>query len=367
MPDADYFNKVLDNIRELLKNKKSVYINHNTKVNILRFIKLIDPDCETVNLSRVYLTGLNNSFSYLTGNLLSIEVKPFWLKRIELKCKMEPDKLHILFFDELTKTHKTEQHEVYEIAKYKIVNGKWKLPENARVVTAGDLNDVFADNLLFQYFEYVDISSNDKLQDFLSSSNIKPSNKFKNNTIIHPFIITFLLYKGYDFDKKWEKSSRELYNCCNIYSLNSFVEMKQVIEFMYYFDQRTISIEDIVNDNYTDKEIEDLSNSQKYYLIATLSSVADKDMEKARQFINKFGPGMLELFDAVCGYNYKKIIEIAKNNSKNEYYSALLDFIRNEYHFMESDKQNGFNIHKTNYQGSFNDKLDDMDKPSKNK
>lgn len=93
-----------------------------------------------------------------------IDVKPSWLKKLEEKCEKEPDKLHIVFFDEITNALPSIQGISFNIVLDREVNGIWKLPENARIVAAGnDIEDSLAANQLaeplFNRFAHVYIKT----------------------------------------------------------------------------------------------------------------------------------------------------------------------------------------------------------------
>ena len=78
-----------------------------------------------------------------------IDIKPTWLQRLEQKCEKEKDKLHIVFLDEITNALPSIQGMAFNIVLDREVNGKWKLPENARIAAAGnDLSDSLSANEL---------------------------------------------------------------------------------------------------------------------------------------------------------------------------------------------------------------------------
>ena len=60
-------------------------------------------------------------------------------RRIRSKVQEEADKIHILFLEELTNASPMMQSKAYwNCITIKKVAGRWKLPENARVVAAGN-------------------------------------------------------------------------------------------------------------------------------------------------------------------------------------------------------------------------------------
>lgn len=127
-------------------------------------VKQIDPDCVIIYLRNATPESLNGKSVYnqTTGEM--IDVKPSWLKKLEEKCEKEPDKLHIVFFDEITNALPSIQGISFNIVLDREVNGKWELPENARIVAAGnDIEDSLAANQLaeplFNRFAHVYIKT----------------------------------------------------------------------------------------------------------------------------------------------------------------------------------------------------------------
>ena len=110
-----------------------------------------------------------------------IDIKPTWLIKLEEKCKNEPDKKHVLFFDELTNALPNVQGIAFNIILEHEVNGLWKLPENTRIVAAGnEKKDSLAANEMakpmFSRFAHVYIKTT--TQEWLkwaSQNNIHPA------------------------------------------------------------------------------------------------------------------------------------------------------------------------------------------------
>lgn len=59
---------------------------------------------------------------------------------MQSKYEKEPDRLHVVFFDEITNALPSIQGIAFNIVLDREVNGIWQLPENARIVAAG--NDI---------------------------------------------------------------------------------------------------------------------------------------------------------------------------------------------------------------------------------
>ena len=93
-----------------------------------------------------------------------IDIAPTWYKKLKKKCEDEPNKIHLLFFDEISNALPSIQGMAFNIILDKEINGIWKLPENARLVAAGnDINDSLAANNiaepLFNRFAHVYINT----------------------------------------------------------------------------------------------------------------------------------------------------------------------------------------------------------------
>ena len=250
-----------------------------------------------------------------------IDVPPTWYVKLKEKCEKEPDKLHIVFFDELTNALPSIQGMAFNIILDKEINGKWKLPENARVAAAGnDLEDSLAANTmaepLFNRFNHVYINTtvNDWLSWALTSNNsyerldYKKSNK--KQLKIHPAILAFVYSQGettlrepYDGKtpnadpRKWEMASKVLYQTNNPYMLRGLIGEDLTNEFVAFYKKELITLDDILNDNY---ELDNLNlNEESYkYILAVVASKVDKEnYEIARNFIEKIGDTYLKLFN----------------------------------------------------------------------
>ena len=66
-----------------------------------------------------------------------------WLIKLEEKCNKEPDKLHILFFNNIPKLSSDVLNEILDIILYKKVNGEWELPNNVRIIASGEKSRLF--------------------------------------------------------------------------------------------------------------------------------------------------------------------------------------------------------------------------------
>ena len=295
-------------------------------------VKQIDPDCVIIYLRNATPESLNGKSVYnqTTGEM--IDVKPSWLKKLEEKCEKEPDKLHIVFFDEITNALPSIQGISFNIVLDREVNGIWKLPENARIVAAGnDIEDSLAENQLaeplFNRFAHVYIKTT--LEGWL---------KWASEKNIHPAICSYIAYKNgetlrskYDGKKpnadprKWEMASKMLYKTEKPEMLRALVGEEITKEFIQFCSQRMITLEDVINENYKDIDIEELNIAEKHATIMCLLQVEKDNIEKVREFVKKLGSEYVAVFDKMWTHGDENRLEIIAEQKLKKIY------IRNKY------------------------------------
>ena len=308
-------------------------------------VKQIDPDCVIIYLRNATPESLNGKSVYnqTTGEM--IDIKPSWLKKLEDKCEKEPDKLHIVFFDEITNALPSIQGISFNIVLDREVNGIWKLPENARIVAAGnDIEDSLAANQLaeplFNRFAHVYIKTT--LEGWL---------KWASEKNIHPAICSYIAYKNgetlrskYDGKKpnadprKWEMASKMLYKTEKPEMLRALVGEEITKEFIQFCSQRMITLEDVINENYKDIDIEELNIAEKHATIMCLLQVEKDNIEKVREFVKKLGSEYVAVFDKMWTHGDENRLEIiAEQKLKKIYIRNIAEqklkkiYIRNKY------------------------------------
>ena len=308
-------------------------------------VKQIDPDCVIIYLRNATPESLNGKSVYnqTTGEM--IDVKPSWLKKLEEKCEKEPDKLHIVFFDEITNALPSIQGISFNIVLDREVNGIWKLPENARIVAAGnDIEDSLAANQLaeplFNRFAHIYIKTT--LEGWL---------KWASEKNIHPAICSYIAYKNgetlrskYDGKKpnadprKWEMASKMLYKTEKPEMLRALVGEEITKEFIQFCSQRMITLEDVINENYKDIDIEELNIAEKHATIMCLLQVEKDNIEKVREFVKKLGSEYVAVFDKMWTHGDENRLEIiAEQKLKKIYIRNIAEqklkkiYIRNKY------------------------------------
>ena len=269
-------------------------------------VKQIDPDCVIIYLRNATPESLNGKSVYNQATGEMIDVKPSWLKKLEEKCEKEPDRMHIVFLDEITNALPSIQGIAFNIVLDREVNGIWKLPENARIVAAGnDMKDSLAANQLaeplFNRFAHVYIKTT--TESWL---------KWASEHNIHPAIYSYIAYKKgetlrseYNGEtpnadpRKWEMASKMLYATGSPEMLRALVGEDITREFVQFCNQQVITLDDVINGNYTDRDIQNLNTAERYATTMGLSQVEEEHLDKVRGFVTGLGAEFGAIFDAL--------------------------------------------------------------------
>ena len=313
------FNKVSeeDIIKGAIESGVAVFLHGPSSEGKSARVKEIDPTCEIIYLRNATPDSLNGKSVYNSETGEMIDVPPTWLKKLQAKCEKEPDRLHILFFDEITNALPSIQGIAFNIVLDREVNGIWKLPDNARIVAAGnDMKDSLAANQLaeplFNRFAHVYIKTT--TESWL---------KWASEHNIHPAIYSYIAYRNgetlrskYDGEKpnadprKWEMASKMLYATGSPEMLRALVGEDIAREFIEFCKQQVITLEDVINENYTDKDIKSLNTAQRYATTMGLSQVDEANLEIVRNFISKLGSEFKAIFDALWTHGDESRLEI---------------------------------------------------------
>ena len=275
-------------------------------------IKEIDPDCTIIYMRNMTPESLIGKTIVVNNEL--VDIPPTWYLNIVDKCQKEPEKIHILFFDELTNALPSIQSMAFNIVLNREINGKWKLPSNVRIVAAGnELEDSLAAyelaEPLYGRFAHIYIETNtDNWFDWA----------IKNN--IHPTIIAFIMCYGNSVlrskytgetpnadPRKWEMASKVLHQTKNPYMLKGLVGNDITNTFISFISLKTYKIKDILDDN-TIYDI-NMSDEEKYLTACIMSNVEEENKDKVYGFIKQLGYGPTKLFELLCGrqnYIYKE-------------------------------------------------------------
>ena len=303
-------------IRGAIESGVAVFLHGPSSEGKSSRVKQIDPTCEIIYLRNATPESLNGKSVYNQATGEMIDVKPSWLKKIEEKCEKEPNRFHVVFFDEITNALPSIQGIAFNIVLDREVNGIWKLPENARIVAAGnDMKDSLAANKLaeplFNRFAHVYIKTT--TESWL---------KWASEHNIHPAIYSYIAYKKgetlrskYDGEKpnadprKWEMASKMLYATGSPEMLRALVGEDITREFVQFCNQQVITLDDVINGNYTDRDIQALNTAERYATTMGLSQVDDANLEKVRCFVTGLGAEFGAIFDALWTHGDESKLE----------------------------------------------------------
>ena len=310
-----------DIIKGALKSNVAIFLHGKPGCGKSDRVKQLDPDFIELNLSHLDPELLDGLAGEKDGK--EVHIKPPWLEELEEKCKDEPDKIHILFLEELTNASHVMQSKAYGIALDKKVAGRWKLPENARVVAAGnELEDSLVANEmaepLYDRFAHVNIETTKESWlewavtpesyysrlDYVKEDAKRPK--------IHPAIYGYISLKGDEVlrtpynkehpqphadPRRWKMASDMLYASNNPSTLKAIVGEDLTRDFIAFCQTPTISIEDVLKGKYTEDEIKEMDIGMKLATISGLVAVDTENMPKIREFAKKLGPEMCKKFE----------------------------------------------------------------------
>ncbi len=281
----------LDMIRAFVMADIPVFIHGLTGDGKSDRVKEIDPQVLDIELVNETPETINGRAVYNETNDEIIDIKPVWLVKLERLC--EDGKIHILFFDELTNATKQTQAVIFKIVLERFVNNRWPLPENARIVAAGnDRNESsVAHDLaepLFGRFAHIYIRT--------TIENWMPWAVRKR---INPYVMEFLanndLYlrtaftgsEGYADPRRWEMVSRVLDSSGNDFSLIEPIVGRDTADAFIRFFRAQEELADIVK--YTDEEIAHLTVARKYQTAQQCLYAASAKPKEASELVERLG------------------------------------------------------------------------------
>ena len=306
-----------DIIKGAIESGVAVFLHGPSSEGKSARVKQIDPTCEIIYLRNASPESLNGKSVYNASTGEMIDVKPSWLKKLEAKCEQEPERLHVLFLDEITNALPSIQGIAFNIVLDREVNGIWKLPDNARIVAAGnDMKDSLAANQLaeplFNRFAHVYIKTT--TESWL---------KWASEHNIHPAIYAYIAYKNgqtlrseYNGEypnadpRKWEMASKMLYKTQNPKMLRALVGEDITNEFVKFCNQRVITLDDVLNGNYDELEIAALNTAERYATTMGLSRVDEQNLENVRDFAGMLGNEFKAIFETLWTHGDEKRLEI---------------------------------------------------------
>ena len=294
-----------DIIRGAVESDVAVFLHGPSSEGKSARVKQIDPECEIIYLRNATPDSLNGRSVYNQATGEMIDIPPVWFRKVKEKCEREPDKLHVVFFDEINNALPSIQGMAFNIVLDREVNGTWKLPDNARIVAAGnDMQDSLAAHQLaapfFNRFAHVYI--NTTTEKWL---------RWARKNDIHPAIYAYIAYRNgetlrseYNGEtpnadpRKWEMASKMLYATGRPEMLRSLIGEDITDEFVQFCRQPVITVDDVMNGNYSDREIENMDTSQRYATTVGLTQAGAEELETVRAFVSKLGEEFRAVFDS---------------------------------------------------------------------
>lgn len=309
-----------DIIREAIRANVAIFLHGNSGEGKSDRVKQLDPEFIELNLNHLDPELLDGLSGEKDGK--AVHIKPPWLEELEAKCEEEPEKIHIVFLEELTNASTRMQGKAYGIALDKKVAGRWKLPENARVVAAGNEieESLIANELgepLYARFAHVNIETD--VESWLEWA-VTPESSYerlnyerenRDRPKIHPSIYAYVSYRGeevlrtpydrehpkpYAAPRRWKMASDMLYASNKPETLRAIVGEEITRDFIEFCKMPTISLEDVINGNYGEENIQ-MDLGKKLATVATLVRVDEANMPKVREFVKKLGPEFLRKFE----------------------------------------------------------------------
>ena len=299
----------LDMIRAFVRADIPVFIHGLAGDGKSDRVKEIDPQVLDIELVNETPETINGRAVYNETTDQIIDIKPVWLVKLERLC--EDGNLHILFFDELTNATKQTQTVIFKIVLERFVNNRWPLPENARIVAAGNdrAESSVAHDLaepLFGRFAHIYIRT--------TVENWMPWAVRKR---INPYVMEFLanndLYlrtnytgtEGYADPRRWEMASRILDSSNNDFSLLEPIVGRETAAAFIRFFRAQEEMADIAK--YTDEEIAHLTAARKYQIAQQCLYAASAKPQEAEELAERLGAEFAAWFRYVLARKNERI------------------------------------------------------------
>lgn len=283
-----------DIIEDYIKQGLPVFLHGLSGCGKSSRVKEMDPDCKIIYLASATPETLIGKSAVING--VAQDIPPTWYTELCKRCEEDPDNIHIVFFDELTNASKNLMGYAYNIVLDREIDGKWKLPPNARIVAAGNEADesIAATKMpepLFRRFNHVNVVTT--LEKWLL---------WASKHDIHPAIYAFVASRGNDPDKqilrtkcdgknncvdprKWEMASKMLKASNNPGKLKCIIGDQLTQEFIDFIKIDVITLSQVLNGEYqVDGRIE-ISKAARS--LPGLAAVDEKNIKIVRDFVYK--------------------------------------------------------------------------------
>lgn len=311
-----------DIIEICINSNIAVFIHGETGVGKTERMVSFDRNLELVDFGCTSSDGFTGIIAKDFNSKELFLYEPYWYKSLCAKCEAEPDKIHILFLEELPNARSDVQKVAFEVTLNKTLTNsgfRLKLPENAVVCAAGNeasesKSATALSEPLFGRFAhvYVETNSNDWLKWALNRKKEGRQllyKKHEDNNTIHPAIVDYVRVNGDKVlrtqyngvtpnadPRKWALASQALYECNNPNVLRAFIGEELTQDFIKFCKMRLITVEDVLNDRCKVEDVA-LDSSLRWYTTICLSTVDDENVDKVREFVAGLGKEFLAVFD----------------------------------------------------------------------
>ena len=319
----DFSDLTEEEIIEICINSNiAVFLHGKTGTGKTERMLTLDRDLELIDFGCTSSDGFTGIIAKDFNSKELFLYEPYWYKNLCKKCKDAPNKLHILFLEELTNAKNDIQKVAFEVALNKTLTNsgfRLKLPENAVVCAAGnEASESRSANAmsepLFGRFAhvYIDTDSEEWLKWALKRKKTGKELLYKKQeeiNSIHPAIVDFIRVNGDKVlrtkyngitpnadPRKWAIASKALYKSNNPNVLRAFVGEELTKSFIEFCKMNLITIDDVLNDRCKVESIP-FDPSLRWYTTICLSMVDDENVDKVRQFVRGLGKEFLAVFD----------------------------------------------------------------------
>ena len=100
-----------------------------------------------------------------------------------------------------------------------------------------------------------------------------------------------------------------LYATGNPEMLRALVGKDITREFVEFCNKEVITLDDVINENYSEEDIQSLNTAQRYATTMGLSQVDEENMEKVRNFVTNLGVEFGAIFDSLWAHGDEKRLE----------------------------------------------------------
>ena len=346
----DFSSLTEEEIVEICINSNiAVFLHGKTGTGKTERMLTLDKELELVDFGCTSSDGFTGIVAKDFNSKELFLYEPYWYKNLCKKCEEAPDRLHILFLEELTNAKSDIQRVAFEVTLNKTLTNsgfRLKLPENAVVCAAGnEASESRSANAmsepLFGRFAhvYIDTDSEEWLKWALKRKRVGKKLVYKKqdeNSSIHPAIIDYIKINGDKVlrtqyngvtpnadPRKWALASKALYKSNNPNVLRAFVGKEITQDFIKFCKINLITVDDVVNDRCQVEQIP-FDPSLRWYTTICLSSVDDENVDKVRRFVSGLGKEFLAVFDYEWSKNNDERIMKLYSQTDGSYVKRLM-------------------------------------------